>query len=133
MPGQPRWPWVSTENGVPVGLQPALLLLLFLATALSVIASTTRLATLEVCMTDTFMIDTPDVRPAGCPPSQGPRPWPLLHHIVIYNAPVGDEADTLVDGIIDNVSPEVIATCLMVRACNNDSRTSATTLIAGLD
>jgi hypothetical protein len=53
--------------------------------------------------------------------------------IVIYNAPVGDEADTLVDGIIDNVSPEVIATCLMVRASKNDSRTSATTLIAGLD
>jgi hypothetical protein len=51
----------------------------------------------------------------------------------IYNTPVGDKADTLVDGIMDNVSPEVIATCLMRRASNNDSHTSATTLIAELD
>jgi hypothetical protein len=51
----------------------------------------------------------------------------------IYNTPDGDEADTLVDGIMDNVSPEVIATCLMARASNNDSHTSAMTLIAELD
>jgi hypothetical protein len=51
----------------------------------------------------------------------------------IYNTPDGDEVDTLVDGIMDNVSPEVIATCLMTRASNNDSHTSAMTLIAELD
>jgi hypothetical protein len=51
----------------------------------------------------------------------------------IYNTPGGDEAGTLVDGIMDNVSPEVIATCLMTRASNNDSHASAMTLIAELD
>jgi hypothetical protein len=50
-----------------------------------------------------------------------------------YNTPVGDEADTLVDGIIDNVRPEVIATCLMTGASNNVSHTSALTWIAKLD
>jgi hypothetical protein len=52
----------------------------------------------------------------------------------IYNTPVGDEADILVNGIMDNVSPEVIVTCLMTRASNNDSHTyaSAMTLIADL-
>jgi hypothetical protein len=53
--------------------------------------------------------------------------------ITINNTPVGDEADTLVDGIMDNVSPEVIATCLMTRASNNDSHASAMALIAELD
>jgi hypothetical protein len=52
--------------------------------------------------------------------------------IAIYDTPVGDEADTLVDGIMDNVSPEVISTCLMTRASNNDSHASAMTLIAEL-
>jgi hypothetical protein len=52
--------------------------------------------------------------------------------IAIYDTPVGDEADTLVDGIMDNVNPEVISTCLMTRASNNDSHASAMTLIAEL-
>jgi hypothetical protein len=51
----------------------------------------------------------------------------------IYNDPVGHDADTLVDGEMGNVSPEVIATCLLTRASNNDSQTSAMTLIAELD
>jgi hypothetical protein len=51
----------------------------------------------------------------------------------IYNTLDGDEADTLVDGIMDNVSPEVTATCLVTRASNNDSHTSAMTLIAELE
>jgi hypothetical protein len=51
----------------------------------------------------------------------------------IYNTPVGDEADSLVDGIMDNVSPEVIATWLMTRASNADSHKSAITFTAELD
>jgi hypothetical protein len=51
----------------------------------------------------------------------------------IYNTPVGDEADSLVDGIMENVSPEVIATCLMTRASNADSHKSAMILIAERD
>jgi hypothetical protein len=51
----------------------------------------------------------------------------------IYNDPVGDDADTLVDGEMGNVSPKVIATCLLTRASNNDSQTSAMMLIAELD
>jgi hypothetical protein len=53
--------------------------------------------------------------------------------ITINNTPVGDGADTMLKGTMDNVSPEVIATCLMTRASNNDSHTSAITLIAELD
>jgi hypothetical protein len=56
-----------------------------------------------------------------------------LIYTAIYNIPVGDEADTLVDGIIDNVRPEVTATCLMTGASNNVSHTSALTWIAELD
>jgi hypothetical protein len=64
-------------------------------------------------------------------PAQSAAPAELTD--AIYNTPVGDEADSLVDGIMDNASPEVIATCLMTRASNADSHKSAITLIAELD
>jgi hypothetical protein len=51
----------------------------------------------------------------------------------IYNAQVGKEADTLVDGVMGIVRLAVIALCLMTRAYNKDSHTSAMTLFAGLD
>jgi hypothetical protein len=37
----------------------------------------------------------------------------------IYNTSVGDEADTLVGGIMDNVSPEVIVRGPCHKACCN--------------
>jgi hypothetical protein len=62
---------------------------------------------------------------------QAPRAWSKCLERELKNR--GFVRNELVDGIMENVSPEVIATCLMTRASHNDSHTSAMILIAELD